>query len=1112
MIRIYILILILILVACEDKKHKITKQFQKISADKSLLKFNNTITETDYFNILDYEYLYNGGGVGVGDFNQDGLPDLVFSGNMVSSRIYINQGNLQFKDVTKTSGFSTDTWCTGVSIIDINNDGKPDIHISTAHNQNFGPSSNYFFINRTDPNGPVKFQEMSKAMGLTDSTYAIQAVWMDYDKDQDLDLFIINNSIEKKRPRNAVYGQKKDGSGVSTDILYRNEGLSPEGIPHFRNVSKKAGILTEGWSLGIIVNDFNKDNYPDIYVGNDFLSNDLLYINNQDGTFTNKIEKYLKHQSHNSMGLDAADINNDANNDLIVLDMLPEDNLRHKTMFGEIPFQRFRESIRKGYQPQYMRNVVQVSDKNGSFSDIGYYTGLSATDWSWSPLLADFNNDGYRDAYITNGYKKDITDKDFIDYNNNANVFGSQEKRRSLLIQQLKKMKGVKKSNFFFKNKGNHMFSEETKSFGLQFPSYSNGAVYVDLDVDGDLDLVTNNINENAFLFENQINTKDTIKANFLRISLTPDYNTIGAKVYVYSKEGVQYAEFYPQRGYLSSVEPIVHFGLDTIQRIDSLKVLWPNLKTYIVANISANQELELSPKKHFNKVSKDSKRETKKTYFEEAQENTKSFAYEHQENGFDDFKKWPLHFRSYSKPGPVLIKGDINNDSLEDVFVGGTTNNYGTFYTQDEAGLFSTQKLQDSLGLLSEDSAAALFDVDRDGDLDLYCASGSSEHYAKPERFQDRLYINDGKGNFTLSPESLPEIRSAGGSVTPFDFDKDGDLDVFVGARLLPGKYPLIPRSYLLENQEGIFIDVTLNKAEELAYPGMITDAHATDLNNDGWMDLVLVGEWLPIQIFYNQNGTLQLDKTDNGLSFTNGWWNCISAADFDQDGDIDFVAGNWGLNNPFKASEEEPMSLYPQDYDNNGTLEAIMTKFNQGKEYIIHPRGTLVKQLPSLSRVAKDYKTYGSLEFGQLFEKNSIKEHEILRIYELASVYIENLGEGKFTYKKLPYTAQWSPIFDFEINDVNSDKLPDIIAVGNFNDTEILTGQYDAGNGLCLINKGNGSFESIDSGISGFNVPGEARDIIRISRKSREELFIVGQQNDSLKFFKKSSQKVIK
>ncbi len=1106
-----VFIVALLIISCKRREENHIG-FHKVSAKKSLLEFNNTITETETFNILDYEYLYNGGGVGVGDFNMDGLSDLVFTGNMVSSRIYINQGDLQFKDVTESSGLTTGNWCTGVSIVDINNDGKPDIYISTAHDQNFDPSPNYFFINQTVPDGPVKFQEMSEVMGLNDSTYAVQAVWMDYDKDMDLDLFVINNSIEKTRPRNAVYGQKKDGYGVSTDILYRNDGLSPEGIPRFINVSREAGILTEGWSLGVIVNDFNNDSYPDIYIGNDFLSNDLLYINNLDGTFTNEIEKYFKHQSHNSMGLDAADINNDGHNDLIVLDMLPEDNLRHKTMFGEIPFQRFRESTRKGYQPQYLRNVVQVSNKNGSFNDIGYYANLSATDWSWSPLLADFNNDGYRDAYITNGYKKDITDKDFIDYNNSMNAFGSQEKRRSLLIEQLEKMKGIKKSNFFFENMGDHQFSDTTKDIGLQFSSYSNGAVYADLDTDGDLDLVTNNINEEAFLFENKLNSNSIVKANFLRLAMIPDYTTIGAKIWLYNNHQVQYAEFHPQRGYLSSVEPVVHFGLDTIQIIDSLKIIWPNQKAYVAKNISVNQELKVSPTKHINEVNHKSNKALKEAYFKEDRQYTSSFGYFHKENGFDDFKKWPLHFRSYSKPGPLLLKGDINNDSLEDVFIGGTANHYGTFFMQDEKGLFTAHRLKDSLGMQSEDSAAALFDVDGDGDLDLYCASGSIEHYSKPEFYQHRLYVNDGRGHFTLGTENLPEIRSAVGSITPLDFDNDGDLDVFVGSRITPDKYPMTPRSYLLENKEGVFIDVTLEKAQDMAYPGMVTDSYTTDLNNDGWIDLVLVGEWMPVKIYYNQKGNLRLDKSENGLSYSNGWWNCINAADFDQDGDIDFVAGNWGLNNPFSASKDEPLSLYAKDYDENGTLEAIMTKFNQGKEYIIHPRGTLVKQLPYISRVAKDYKTYGELQFEELFDKKTLKENEILKVYELASVYIENLGDGKFSFKKLPHVAQWSPIFDFEINDIDSDEFPDLLAVGNYHDTEVLTGHYDAGDGWCLINKNNGIFEPVDPGVSGFKVPGEARNIIKINQKSGKELFIVGLQNDSLKIFKKTYPKLVR
>lgn len=1076
--------------------------FKKISTSYSNLDFNNTITENDLLNILDYEYLYNGGGVGIGDFNADGLPDVCFTGNMVSSRIYINQGNLKFKDVTEEAGFITDRWCNGISIVDINDDGKPDIHLATAHDLSLGEAENYFFINKTDGQGKVKFENLAQEMKLADNSYSMQAVWLDFDKDGDLDMFLANNSKEEY-PKNNPFGQRKDGKGKSTDRLFRNNGPNENGIPTFEDISMEAGITIEGWSLGVTVVDINDDQLPDIYVANDFMSNDILYINNGDGTFANRITAYLKHQSHNSMGIDVADVNNDGAVDLLVLDMLPEDNPRKKTMFSKIPFDRFNTSIKAGYQPQFVRNVLQINNADGTFSDLGYAAGIAETDWSWSPLVADFDNDGLRDIYITNGYRKDITDMDFVDFNNSTSTFGPPDERRKKLIAQLETMEGVKKSNFYFKNLGSNKFLDTTAESGLQYPSYSNGAAYADLDLDGDLDLIVNNIDEEALLFENKASDSNNGTSNYLRIAFKTDAHDLGSKVWVFSKSGRQYAEFYPQKGYLSSFEPVLHFGLGDTKKADSVKILWPDQSTTVLTDVAAKQLIV--PKKGNNKVPIGHTKKSRHTLLERVNTSNK-IGYKHKENTFDDFKKWPLRFRGHSKPGPIIVSDDINGDSLEDVYIGGTKNQKGAFYLQNASGGFDKNPLGIAgFDSIPENSGALLFDADGDGDLDLYAANGSSENYGQPDLYQDRLYLNDGGGSFSHSPQNLPEITFPTNTIITIDYDRDGDLDLFVGGRLDPNQYPLSPRSYLLNNEQGIFTDVTAIKAPALQYPGMITGAIAHDMDNDGWEDLVLVGEWMPVRLFYNKQGTLQPDSSENGLQRSNGWWNCIKSADFDGDGDLDFIAGNWGLNNPFKASVKEPLTIYAKDYDDNGSIESILTQFVQHKEYIAHPRGTLMAQLPLIRRYTDSYHTYGSKTFMELFGSYDFDPTTIFKTYELASVYIENLGGGQFTYTALPNEAQWSPIFDLEVWDVNDDKKPDVLAVGNFSDTEVLTGHYDAGNGICLINKGSGVFTSVNSKASGFYVPQEARAIIKIKNNSKEEVLLIGLQKDSLKAFKR-------
>jgi len=1079
--------------------------FYSVPTSSSKVDFNNKITTNDSINILDYEYLFNGAGVGIGDMNMDGLPDIFFTGNMVTSRLFLNEGNMKFKDVTKTAGILTDDWCTGVSIVDINLDGRPDIHVATGENVDGTPAANHLFINKTDKGGNPYFEDQAAKMGLAHTGYSVQAAWLDYDKDNDLDLFLINNALEtysKSQP----YVQRGDGKGKSTDRLFRNEGIGANGLPMFVDVSQQAGINMEGWSLGVLVSDFNNDGYPDIYVANDFISNDLLYINQKDGTFLNDIKAYVRYQSHNSMGVNAGDLNNDGRLDLMVLDMLPEDNLRQKLMISDVDPYLEEEALRRGYQRQYMRNVLQLRNSSEDFSEIGQFTGVAATDWSWTPLMGDLNNDGQLDLYITNGYRTDITNLDFTNFYSKASVFGTTEEKRKALILELNAMDGVKKSNVFFKNMGNLSFKEDTSASGLNKPSFSNGAAYADFDLDGDLDIVVNNIDEEAFLFENKVNDDGREGANYLRIDFRNKPLAYGARVWVYSNGNQQFSEFYPQRGYLSTMEHYLHFGLGNAKKVDSLRITWPDGRSETQLNLEVNQVI--APKIQNAMVTKKNLSSNGTVPSQLGKLPSSILPYLQKENTFDDFKKWPLRFRSYSKPGPAFAKGDVNGDGLEDLYVGKSSGYYGSLFIQASNGDFQKQMIMDSLYIATEDADATFFDADGDGDLDLYCVSGSSEHYADIKNYRDRLYMNNGEGILSIADDALPQIASAGSNVVPFDLDKDGDLDLFVGGRLDPNRYPFAPRSFLLMNHKGKFTDVTLTFGKELQHIGMVTDAQAIDLDNDGWQDLILAGEWMPITIFYNRQGMLQLDTTANGLSKSQGWWNCIEVIDMDRDGDSDFLVGNWGLNNLFRVSPTQPISLYAKDFDGNGGLEAIFTRYTQGKEHIVVPRNTLMQRLPMLRNRIKDYNEYGTQTFDQIFSSQEKEGMFSLKAYELASSYVENLGDGTFALSPLPNSAQWSPIFDFEKVDIDMDHFPEILAAGNFYGCESVIGRYDATYGLCLDFLENGTWNELDPNLTGFKVKGEVRNLTTIKQSNGDDLILVGRQQDSLQLFRLSKK----
>ncbi len=1079
--------------------------FEKLSSTQTGIDFSNTIQTNDTLNVLIFEEIYNGAGVGVGDLNNDGLTDIFFAGNQVSSRLYLNKGKFQFQDITQPAHVRTQTWCNGVTLIDINQDGKLDIYLTTITTKAAKTTPNLLFINQgNDAHGIPVFKEAAKEVGLADESYSVHATFLDYDQDGDLDMYLLTNSIENYN-RNAVVGQGQDGRGRSVDKLYRNDGNTPTGLPVFTDVSKAAGILAEGWGLGVMVNDINQDGYPDVYVANDFLSNDLLYINNGNGTFTNRIADYLRHQSHNSMGIDIADFNNDALNDVVVVDMLPDDNLRQKTMFSNIEYDRFQQTLNRNYQPQYVRNVFQVNNGNQTFSDIGYLTGVAATDWSWSPLLADFDNDGLRDLLITNGYRMDITDLDFVTYrSDNASFFDSPEMRKKNLQEAFSRLKGVKKPNFFFKNTGNYSFQNASQAYGLDDASYSNGTAYADFDNDGDLDLVMNNIDDEAFIYKNRTLDAEADKkstTHFLRTRLQgdkPNLQGLGAKITLYAQGKLYYAEHQLQRGYKSTIEATEHFGLGSVAILDSLKIVWASGKQQMLRSVHVDQVLVLSEKEA--SLMPVATTTIIKPLFQDVTD-LSSLTFKHEEIDFVDFKIQHLLHRKYSQGGPALAVGDINGDQLDDVFVGGSAHKKGVFFTQTPQGNFRKMEFVEKD---EEDTGVLLFDADNDGDNDLYCVSGSSEFGKNVKKYQDRLYRNDGKGNFTLDITALPRIEASGSCVTACDFDKDGDLDLFVGGRIMPLDYPTSPQSYLLQNDgKGHFTDIAAQLSTHLPKAGMVTTALWTDFNNDGWTDLALAGEFMPVVFFKNEKGQ-KLTPLSSALSAPAlGWWNSLTGGDFDNDGDIDYVAGNIGLNTRIKASDKEPVCVYAKDYDHDGLIDPLLCYFNAGTEYTVHPRGTLIDQMIGMRRRFQTYAAYGNTPFSDMLTADDKAETLILKSNQFASCYFENKGNGTFNLTLLPVEAQVTPIFGMVVRDVNQDGNLDILAVGNDYSTEVLSGRYDAGIGLVLLGNGKGQFQPAKPSQTGFLVKGDAKSLVEISLKNGTTLLLASQNQDWLKTF---------
>lgn len=1067
---------------CSDDS---SRMFTRLGSGRTGIHFTNVLQEDENSNVLNYAYFYNGGGVAVGDINNDGLPDILFTGNMVSNRLYLNKGNFEFEDITSKSGVGKKQgWCTGATMVDINGDGKLDIYICRSADINPERRKNLLYIN----NGDLTFTEKAEEYGLADEGYSTQSAFFDYDRDGDLDMVLINHSLQEYSTagiENASVRKQKNPNFATR--LYRNDN------GHFSDVSEAAGIYSNvlTFGLGLAVSDINNDGWPDIYISNDFNEADYLFINNKNGTFSEKLGDCMDEVSFYSMGSDCADYNNDGLVDLVTLDMLDESNHAQKMHSGAENFNKFQMLFKNGFYYQYSRNMLHRNNGDGTFSEIGQAAGISNTGWSWSALFSDLDNDGNKDLFITNGYKRDFTDMDFIKYRIDKTVYERQGGPKTNVAEILDKMPSISLPGCIFQNNGNNSFTQKTAEWGFDENYISSGAAYADLDNDGSLDLIVNRVDEEAGIYKNNARVKLPAN-NYIKLKLegtSSNRSGIGAKVKLYCNGTVYFQEQMPVRGFQSSMDPVLNIGLGKNTMIDSLIILWPDDRRQKLQGVRLNELLTL---KWQDAKAGDDKYELlkEKNYFSA---DTSILNYAHVENEFNDFSIQRLLPHFLSRQGPCMAKADIDHDGREDVFIGGAKGHPGQIFIQDAAGKFILKKepgMTADAG--SEDVAAAFFDADGDGDPDLYIASGGYEFSENDPALQDRIYFNDGKGGFQKRPAALPVVNFSKSCVKIADLNDDGAPDIFIGGRVVPGKYPLSPGSRILfNNGKGDFRDVTAAVCPELLHLGMVTDAAWVALG-DNQKGLVVVGEWMPVNVFVKQKDKL-VDASSRYIHFpSTGWWNTILAEDMDNDGDVDLVLGNTGLNTQFKASAGQPLTLCYKDFDNNGTLDPILCYYIRDTAYPAASRDDLMAQIPSFQKKFLEYSLYADATLDAIFSKEQLKDAVILKAENMQTVYLENRAREGFVVKQLPAEAQYAPVYSILSMDVDRDGKKDLVLSGNNVSTRIKFGRYRANHGIVLLGDGKGNFSYVSQQKSGLSLRNDIRSAVAIHSGNKTTLLL--------------------
>ncbi len=1058
--------------------------FQKLNSRKAGISFKNQLKEDANNNILRYEYFYNGGGVAVGDLDNDGLEDLFFTGNMSSNKVYRNLGNLKFEDLSRKSGLEgKEVWTTGVSMADVNGDGLLDIYVCYSGKGDPKERGNELWINQ----GNFVFKEEAAEYGIADQSNSTQGLFFDFDRDGDLDLYLLNHHIQ-------VINELEFDEAKTIRHPYAGDKLYQNDNGKFIDISEKAGIKGSalGFGLAVIASDINQDGWMDLLVTNDYIEPDYLYINNQDGTFSDRITDYFQHISHFSMGADIADINNDGNPDVYTLDMLPEDNERQKLLYGPENYEQYALMIQKGFYHQNMRNMLQLNLGDGSFSEIGQLSNISNTDWSWSALFFDATNSGNKDLLVTNGYFRDYTNRDFLKYKGDYYFKQAVANEKADTLHLVTTMTSTPVHNYFFENQGNLEFKDRSLDWGFEEKIFSNGAAYSDLDNDGDLDLVINHLNETAGIYENKGET-----GNWLEIQLkerSKNTNAIGAKIQVNLAESNQFYEMQPVRGFQSSVSQRIHIGLGEIETVKSIQITWPDGALQVLENIEKNQRLTIS-KEPNSQLSSKQKAEPVLI----SSDNVPPFI--PQSVGFNDFKRQPLMLTMPSYISPSLAKGDLDGDGNPEVFIGGTKGQAGKIFSFVIGEWIPYARFTSSASVT--DAVSIFEDFNNDGAQDLFIGSGGYQDYiGSDEALEDRLYLNDGTGKLTKAP--FPNYKFSTGTAQAIDINKDGYFDLFIGARMIPGRYPQIAASKILINDgKGVFTDQTIAFLPQDGKIGLVTSSQKMDFNGDGFDDLLVAGEFMNLTFLINESGKTFSDQSQKYLaSPLSGWWGSLALGDFDSDGDLDIVAGNFGLNSQFEANEQKFLKLYSADFDQNGSVDPILECFIGDQAYPFPSRDELLDQMVSMRSKFTDYASYSKAKMTDLFSSKELDDAQILTANTLESIYLENTSAG-FVAHALPKIAQAFPIYAILPIDVNHDGHLDLVLGGNQTFTRIRMGLIDAGLGLVLSNDGKGNFEALLPSESGLNIKGDIKSILPINVDGQTQL-LFGINQQALQLFK--------